>query len=132
MKYASPEVQSNTILLTKLGAFPDHGWELLKYLVEGNRWGALEGRIPAVQDDAQRWAAETFKHNPNARIEVLTQTTRIARPVDKYAYHPAFLELNKVIQPVLADIWAGKATARAALPPLQSQLQGIVDQFPAL
>jgi ABC-type glycerol-3-phosphate transport system substrate-binding protein len=132
MKHASPEVQSNTILLTKLGAYPDHGWELLKYLVEGNRWGALEGRIPAVQDDAQRWATETFKHNPNARIEVLTQTTRIARPVDKYADHPAFLELNKVIQPVLADIWAGKATARASLPPLQSQLQGIVDQFPAL
>ncbi|CAA9222211.1 MAG: hypothetical protein AVDCRST_MAG77-736 [uncultured Chloroflexi bacterium] len=131
MKYASPEVQSNTILLTRQGAYPDHGWELLKYLVEGNRWGALEGRIPAIQDDAQRWAGETFSHNSNARIEVITQTTRIARPVDKYAYHPAFLELNKVIQPVLADIWAGKATARAALPPLQSQLQGIVDQFPA-
>jgi ABC-type glycerol-3-phosphate transport system substrate-binding protein len=130
MKYASPEVQSNTILLTKLGAYPDHGWELLKYLVEGNRWGALEGRFPAIQDDAQKWATETFKHNPNARIEVLAETAKIARPVDKYAYHPAFLELNKVIQPVLAAIWAGKASARAALPPLQVQLQGIMDQFP--
>jgi hypothetical protein len=123
-------VQSNTILLTKLGAHPDHGWELLKYLVEGNRWGALEGRIPAIQDDAQKWARDVFTHNPNARIEVLFETTRVARPVDKYAYHPAFGELNKVVQPTLADIWAGRAAARAALPPLQTQLQGILDQFP--
>jgi hypothetical protein len=131
MKYASPEMQSNTILLTKLGAYPDHGWELLKYLVEGNRWGALEGRFPAIQDDVQKWAQETFSHNPKARTEVLASTVKIARPVDKYAYHPAFLELNKVVQPVLADIWAGKTNAHAALPPLQAQLQGIVDQFPA-
>ncbi|MDQ3699326.1 MAG: ABC transporter substrate-binding protein, partial [Chloroflexota bacterium] len=132
MKYASPEMQSNIILLTKLGAYPEHGWELLKYLIEENRWGAMEGRFPAIQDEAQRWARETFKHNPNARTEVLAETVKIARPVDKYAYHPGFGELNKVIQPVLADIWAGKATARAALPPLQAQLQGIMDQFPVV
>jgi hypothetical protein len=131
MKYASPEMQSNTILLTKLGAYPDHGWELLKYLVEGNRWGAMEGRFPAIVEDAPKWANETFKHNPNARTEVLAETIKVARPVDKYAYHPAFLELNKVIRPVLDEIWGGKATAGAALPPLQSQLQGILDQFPA-
>ena len=131
MKYASPEMQSNLILLTKLGDHPEHGWELLKYLVEGNRWGAMEGRFPAILDDAGPWAREAFKFNPNARIEVLADSAKVARPVDRYAYHPAFGELNKVVNPVLADVWAGKASARAALPPLQSQLQGILDQFPA-
>jgi hypothetical protein len=91
----------------------------------------MEGRFPAVLDDAIPWAREAFKHNPNARIEVLGDSAKVARPVDRYAYHPAFGELNKVIQPVLAEIWAGKASARAALPPLQSQLQGIMDQIPA-
>ena len=130
MKYASYDMQSNLTLLTKLGAHPDHGWELNKYLIEGNRWGAQEGRVPPFLADAQTWAKTTFAHNPNARINVLADSIQLARPVDKIKYHPAGDELYKVIQPVLAEVWKGNASVRAVLPPLQPQLQSIMDQFP--
>ena len=130
MKYASYDMQSNLTLLTKLGSHPDHGWELNKYLIENNRWGAQEGRVPPFLADAQSWAKTTFAHNPNARINVLADSIPIARPVDKIKYHPAGDELYKVIQPVLAEVWKGSASVRAVLPPLQPQLQSIMDQFP--
>jgi multiple sugar transport system substrate-binding protein len=130
MKYASPDLQSNIVLITKLGAYPEQTWELMKYLIEDNRWGAPEGRVPAFLDDAHKWAKETFKNTPNAHPEVLADGVKFARPVDKIKYHPAGDDLYKVIQPALTDIWAGKATARAALPPMQSQLQAIMDQTP--
>lgn len=130
MKYTSPDFQSNIVLITKLGAHPEHGWELMKYLIEDNRWGAPEGRVPAFLDDAHKWAKETFKSAPNARPEIVADGVKFARPVDKIKYHAAGDELYKVIQPVLADIWAGKATVRAAIAPLQPQLQAIMDRFP--
>ena len=132
MKYASPDFQSNLVLLTKLGAYPDHGWELTKYLIEDNRWGAVEGRVPAFLEDAQAWVKETFKIAPNSRPEVLADSLKVVRPVDKIKYHPVGDggELYKTIQPILTDIWAGKATVRAAIPPLQSQLQAAMDRTP--
>ena len=94
----------------------------------GGHGGALPGHPGRRQPVGQRRRSST---TPTPASRCSRRPARIARPVDKYAYHPAFGELNKVVQPVLADIWAGKASARAALPPLQSQLQGILDQFPA-
>jgi len=130
VKYASPDFQSNTTLLTKLGEFPEHSWELMKYLIENNRWGAAEARVPAVLDDAQTWAKETFKATPNVRAQVVADSVKVARTVDKIKYHPAGDELYKVIQPVLTEIWQGKATVRAAIPPLQSQLQALMERTP--
>lgn len=130
MKYAAPDVQSNLVLLAKLGEHPDHGWELTKYLIENNRWGAREGRLPPFVEDAQKWVKETFTDMPNARLELVWESIKFARPVDKIKYHPAGDELYGVIKPVLADIWAGRATVRAALPPMQSQLQAILDRTP--
>ena len=132
VKYAAPDLQSNLVMLTKLGANPDHGWELTKHLIDENRWGAVEGRIPAVSADAASWAKETFKGTPNARAEVIAESVKYTRPVDKIKYHPFGDggELYKVIDPVLNDIMAGKAQVRAALVPLQSQLQAIMDRAP--
>jgi ABC-type glycerol-3-phosphate transport system substrate-binding protein len=132
MKYAAPDLQSNLIMLTKLGANPDHGWELAKHLIDENRWGAVEGRIPAISADATTWAKETFKATPNARADIVAESVKYARPVDKIKYHPLGDggELYKVIEPVVNDIMAGKAQVRAALPPLQSQLQAIMDRAP--
>lgn len=130
MKYSSPDLQSNIVLLTKLGEYPEHSWELMKYLIEDNRWGTPEGRVPAFLDDAHKWAKETFKNAPNARPEVVADGVKFSRTVDKIKYHPAGDELYKVIQPVLAEIWQGRATVRAAIPPLQSQLQALMDRTP--
>jgi len=130
MKYASPDFQSNIVLITKGGEHPDHSWELMKYLIEDNRWGAREGRVPAFLDDARTWAKETFKSAPASRLEVVADSVKVARPVDKIKYHPAGDELYKVIQPVLAEIWQGKATVRASIPPLQPQLQALMDRTP--
>lgn len=130
MKHASPDFQSNITLVTKLGDHPEHAWELMKYLIEDNRWGAAEARVPAVLEDAQTWTKNTFKDTPNARAQVLAEGVKFARPVDKIKYHPAGDELYKIIQPVLTEIWQGKATVRAALPPLQPQLQALVDRMP--
>lgn len=132
MKYASPDLQSNLVLLTKLGANPDHGWELTKHLIENNRWGSAEGRIPAISADATTWARETFKNVPNARPDVVADGVKFARTVDKIKYHPLgdANEMYRILEPVLADIHAGKATVRAAIPPLQGQLQAIVDRSP--
>lgn len=130
MKYASPDFQSNIVLITKGGEHPDHSWELMKYLIEDNRWGAHEGRVPAFLDDAHTWAKETFKSAPASRLEVVADSVKVARPVDKIKYHPAGDELYKVIQPVLAEIWQGKATVRASIPPLQPQLQALMDRTP--
>jgi ABC-type glycerol-3-phosphate transport system substrate-binding protein len=134
MKYASPDFQSNIVLLTKLGAYPDHGWELTKYLIEDNRWGAVEGRVPAFVEDAQTWTRETFKYAPDCRPEVLADSIKFARPVDKIKYHPAGgdanSELYKPINAALAEAWAGRASVRTVLPPLQSQLQAIMERVP--
>ena len=130
MKYSSPDFQSNIVLITKLGQYPEQSWELMKYLIENNRWGAPEGRVPAFLDDAHTWAKETFKNTPNAHSEAVGDSVKFARPVDKIKYHPAGDDLYNVIKPVLNDIWQGKATARAALPPMQPQLQAIMDQSP--
>ena len=130
MKYTSPDFQSNIVLVTKVGDRSDHAWELMKYLIEDNRWGAPEGRVPAFLDDAHKWAKETFKNTPNARPEVVADGLKFARPVDKIKYHPAGDALYKVIQPVLTEIWQGKATVRAAISPLQSQLQALMEQTP--
>ncbi|MDQ3701516.1 MAG: extracellular solute-binding protein [Chloroflexota bacterium] len=130
MTYTSPDFQSNIVLLTKLGEYPEHAWELMKYLIEDNRWGALEGRVPAFLDDAHKWAKEAFRSAPDARPGIVADGVKFARPVDKIKYQPAGDELYKVIQPVLTDIWQGKATVRAAIAPLQSQLQAIMDQTP--
>jgi ABC-type glycerol-3-phosphate transport system substrate-binding protein len=132
MKYASPDLQSNLVLLTKLGAYPDHGWELTKHLIENNRWGTAEGRIPAISADATTWARETFKNTPNARPDVMADGVKFARTVDKIKYHPLgdASDMYRILEPVLADIHAGKATVRAAIPPLQGQLQAIVDRSP--
>jgi multiple sugar transport system substrate-binding protein len=132
MKYASPDLQSNLVLLTKLGAYPDHGWELTKHLIENNRWGSAEGRIPAISEDATVWAKNVFQSTPNARPEVMADGVKFARPVDKIKYHPQGDdgELYRILEPVLADIHAGKATVRAAIPPLQPQLQAVMDRTP--
>ncbi|HET6320130.1 MAG TPA: extracellular solute-binding protein, partial [Chloroflexota bacterium] len=130
MKYASPDLQSNLVMLTKLGANPDHGWELTKHLIESNRWGAVEGRLPAISDDATAWVKEVFKSTPNVRPEVVADGVKFARTVDKIKYHPLGDggDMYKILEPVLADIHAGKATVRAAIPPLQGQLQAIMDR----
>ncbi|MBI3973301.1 MAG: extracellular solute-binding protein [Chloroflexi bacterium] len=130
MKYTSPDMQSNTVLLTKLGAYPEHAWELLKYLIEDNRWGNAEARLPAVLEDAHKWVKEVFRNSPNVRPEVVADGVKFARTVDKVKYHPAGDEIYKVVQPVLKDIWAGKATVRTAIPPLQSQIQALMDRTP--
>ena len=132
MKYASPDLQSNLVMLTKLGANPDHGWELIKHLIENNRWGTAEGRIPSISADATTWARETFKHVPNARPDVMADGVKFARTVDKIKYHPLgdASEMYRLIEPVMADVHAGKATVRAAIPPLQPQLQAIMDRSP--
>lgn len=132
MKYASPDLQSNLIMLLKLGANPDHGWELAKHLIDENRWGAVEGRVPATSADAVTWAKETFKTAPNARSEVLAEAVKYSRPVDKIKYHP-FGEggdLYKLIDPVLQEGLKGTASIRSALPPLQGQAQAIMDRAP--
>ncbi len=133
MKYAAPDLQSNLVMLTNLGAYPDHGWELTKHLIDENRWGGVEGRIPAVSADATTWAKETFKSTPNVRPEVLSESVKYSRPVDKIKYHPFGDggDLYKVIEPVVNDCMAGKATVRSAIPPLQSQLQAIMDRSPS-
>jgi multiple sugar transport system substrate-binding protein len=133
MKYASPDLQSNLVMLTKLGANPDHGWELTKHLIESNRWGAVEGRLPAISDDATTWVKEVFKATPNVRPEVVADGVKNARTVDKIKYHPLGdgNEMYKLLEPVFADIHAGKATVRAAIPPLQGQLQAIMDRSPS-
>jgi ABC-type glycerol-3-phosphate transport system substrate-binding protein len=132
MKYAAPDLQSNLVLLTKLGAYPDHAWELTKHLIDENRWGGVEGRLPAISADAQTWVKETFTATPNVRAEVLAESVKYARPVDKIKYHPFGDggELYKVLEPVVNDCMAGKATVRAAIPPLQGQLQAIMDRAP--
>ena len=133
MKYSSPDLQSNLVLLTRLGANPEHGWELTKHLIENNRWGHVEGRLPAISEDAQTCAKEVLKSSPNARPEVVADGVKFARPVDKIKYHPLGdgSEMYKILEPVFAEIHAGKATVRAAIPPLQGQLQAIVDRSPA-
>ena len=57
---------------------------------------------------------------------------KFARTVDKIKYHPLgdASEMYRILEPVLADIHAGKATVRASIPPLQPQLQAIVDRSP--
>ncbi|HEU5315585.1 MAG TPA: ABC transporter substrate-binding protein [Chloroflexota bacterium] len=132
MKYAAPDLQSNLVMLTKLGAYPDHGWELMKHLIDENRWGNAEGRLPAISSDAVTWVKETFKATPNARAEVLAESVKYTRPVDKIKYHPLGDggDLYKVIEPVLNDCLAGKAQVRASIPPLQGQLQAIMDRAP--
>ena len=57
---------------------------------------------------------------------------KFARTVDKIKYHPLgdASEMYRIFEPVMADIHAGKATVRAAIPPLQGQLQAIVDGSP--
>jgi ABC-type glycerol-3-phosphate transport system substrate-binding protein len=132
MKYSSPDLQSNLVLLTKLGENPDHGWELIKHLIEDNRWGAVEGRLPALLEDAHPWVKEVFKNAPNARPEVVADGIKFARPVDKIKYHPLGdgSDLYRVLDPVMVEINSGRATVRAAIPPLQGQLQAIMDRAP--
>ena len=133
MKYASPDLQSNLVLLTNLGANPEHGWELTKHLIENNRWGHLEGRLPAMADEAQVWVKEVFKGMPNVRPEVVGDGVKNARVVDRMKYHPLGDggDISKTINPVLADIWASRATVRAAIPPLQAQLNAIIERTPS-
>jgi multiple sugar transport system substrate-binding protein len=128
IKYASPDFQSNIILLLKSGEQPEHGWELMKYLIEANRYGNLEKRIPAVLDDAPQWARETFKDKPAVRAHVVAEGVKFARPVDKIKYHPATQEMYDLVQPALRDIWAGKAPVAQTLRSLQPQLQAIIDR----
>jgi ABC-type glycerol-3-phosphate transport system substrate-binding protein len=132
IKYASPDLQSNLVMLTKLGAYPEHGWELVKHLIENNRWGGVEGRIPAISSDADTWVKEAFSSMPNVRADVISESVKYSRPVDKIKYHPFGDggELYKVIEPVVNDCMAGKATVRSAIPPLQPQLQAIMDRVP--
>jgi ABC-type glycerol-3-phosphate transport system substrate-binding protein len=132
MKYAAPDLQSNLVMLTKLGANPDHGWELTKHLIDENRWGHAEGRLPAISADATTWVKEIFKNSPNVRAEVLADSVKFTRPVDKIKYHPFGDggDLYKVIDPVLQECLKGTANIRSAIPPLQSQVQAIMDRAP--
>jgi hypothetical protein len=52
--------------------------------------------------------------------------------VDKIKYHPFGDggELYKLLEPVVNDCMAGKASVRSALPPLQPQLQEIMNRAP--
>ena len=132
MKYAAPDLQSNLVMLTKLGANPDHGWELTKHLIDENRWGHAEGRLPAISADATTWVKEIFKNTPNVRAEVLADSVKYTRPVDKIKYHPFGDggDLYKVIDPVLQECLKGLQNIRSAIPPLQSQVQAIMDRAP--
>ncbi|HEV2123244.1 MAG TPA: hypothetical protein VGW38_10780, partial [Chloroflexota bacterium] len=71
-----------------------------------------------------------FKNVPNARSEVVAEGVKFARTVDKVKYHPAGDEIYKIVQPVLGEIWKGQATVRNAIPPLQSQIQSLMDRTP--
>jgi hypothetical protein len=68
----------------------------------------------------------------NVRADVISESVKYTRPVDKIKYHPFGDggELYKVIEPVVNDCMAGKAQVRSAIPPLQGQLQAIMDRAP--
>lgn len=131
IKYASPDIQSNITMPIKSGQHPEHSWELMKYLIENNRWGAAEKRVPAVLEDAPKYAREAFKDLPNVRSQVIADGIKLARPVDKIKYHPFSDEMyTTVVAPALAEIWAGKVTVRQTFPSLQQRLQAICDKTP--
>jgi multiple sugar transport system substrate-binding protein len=131
IKYASPDFQSVIIMAPSSGDHPAHSWELIKYLIENNRFGGVQRRVPAVLEDAAKWAKETYKDKPNVRPTIISDGTKIARPVDKIKYHPYSSELYDVVNPALTSIWQGKSTAAQALKDIQAPLQAIVDRAPA-
>ena len=103
----------------------------MKYLIENNRWGNAERRLPAVLDDAPKWARETYKDHPTVRAHVVADGVKFARPVDKIKYHPGSTELNdELVNPVLREIWAGRAPVAASFKTLQPQIQAILDRYP--
>ncbi|MGH2370085.1 MAG: extracellular solute-binding protein, partial [Chloroflexota bacterium] len=128
LKHTSPDFQSVIVALTTSGQYPEHGWELMKYLLEDSRFGNLEQRMPAVLEDASAWAKENYKDYPNARAQVLADGVKFARPVDKIKYHPGTKEMYDLVQPALKDAWAGKQAVKAMMSTLQPQLQAIIDR----
>lgn len=64
--------------------------------------------------------------------EIISESVKYSRPVDKSKYHPFGDggELYKAIEPVVSDCMAGKATVRSAIPPLQPQLNAIMERAP--
>lgn len=130
IKYASPDFQSVLTLLPNSGAHPDHGWELFKYIIEDARLGTQEERVPAVLEDAGDWAKATFADYPNARVQVLVDGVKFARPVDKIKYHPATTELYNTARPVVTGMFEGKETVRQAFTSLHQQFQAILDRSP--
>ena len=131
IKYTSPDFQSVLTLMPNSGANPDHGWELFKYLIEDSRLGTLEERVPAVLEDAGDWAKASFGEYPNARAQVLVDSIKFARPVDKIKYHPATTELYATARPVVEGMFQGKETVKQAFTTLHPQIQAIVDRTPA-
>jgi multiple sugar transport system substrate-binding protein len=131
IKFASPDFQSNIVMPLNLGQYPDHAWELMKYLIAENRWGNAEARIPAVLEDAPKWTKETFKNYPNVRSQVIAESVRAARPVDKIKYHTANKEMyDSVVKPALAEIWKGQSPVAQGLKKIQPLLQGLIDKTP--
>lgn len=131
IKYTSPDFQSVLTLMPKSGLHPEHGWELFKYLIEDARLGTLEERVPAVLDDAGDWARTAFAEYPNARVQVLVDGIKFARPVDKVKYHPATTELYATARPLFEGMYAGKENVKQALTTLHQQFQAILERTPS-
>ena len=131
IKYSSPDFQSVLTLLPNSGANPDHGWELFKYVIEDARLGTLEERVPAVLEDAPDWAKASFAEYPNARPQVLIDSIKVARPVDKIKYHPATTELYATAKPLVEGALQGKETVKQAFTTLHQQFQTILDRSPS-
>jgi hypothetical protein len=77
------------------------------------------------------WNSHRAPRRAAGCAHVVADGVKLVRPVDKIKYHPGSTELNdEVVNPVLREIWAGRAPVAAAFKTLQPQIQAILDRYP--
>ena len=128
-KVSTPEVYPHGLGLPPPTARRGQAWAWLASLYEGSRFARFQTRPPLVPADAAAWAADLHRAKPEARPQVLAQGIEAALPPDPFWDHPRSNDAGReLVQPALARILAGEATAAEELRRIKAPMQAIIDR----
>jgi len=103
-------------------------WQLMKYLVDGSRYGFYVGRVPAELDKVDSFVKDQVKNYKNPRPEVVSSAVEVAVPQLNLGRHPQTQDLTAAVVSAMNDMWAGKVQPASALKALKPQLEAIANK----
>jgi multiple sugar transport system substrate-binding protein len=125
---STPDMNMMMLGIIKGSKDLEESWQLMKYLVDGSRFGLYVGRIPTELDKIDGYVKDQVKNYTDPRPEVVSSAIEVAVPQLNLGRHPQTQDLTAAITNAMNDMWAGKVQPGPALTALKPQLEAIANK----